>query len=97
MGFVCTARESEPELIDDAVVVPIGYHDAEPKSYSLLIAFDDLPGGVGEEFFFCVVEANTETNAEVRYWSGQDVAKFASASDRIFIRTKLFAGTEPLL
>ncbi len=45
MSFVCTARDSQPQLIGDSVVVPIGYDDAEPKSYSLLIAFDTMAGG----------------------------------------------------
>jgi hypothetical protein len=96
MGFMCTAADTNIELIGDAVVVPIGYDDIEPKSYSLLISFDALPGG-DEEFFFCVVEANTEDGTEARHWSGLDVAKFASKEDRILIRHMLLAGTEQLL
>jgi hypothetical protein len=62
----------------------------------LLISFDVLPGG-GEEFFFCLVEANTETNTEIRYWSGLDVAKFTSKEDRTLICSQLLSGTEKLL
>jgi hypothetical protein len=96
MSFVCIAHDSQPRLIGDSVVVPIGYDDMEPKSYSLLIAFDMTAGG-DAEFFFCVIELNHETNEEIRYWSGLDVAKFANLADRAFIRHALLGGTEILL
>jgi|ERR1700722_19902776 hypothetical protein len=99
MGFVCTAgnaEKSEPQLIGDSVVVPIGYDDVAPRSYSLLIAFDRTGGG-DEEFFFCMIEANHDDNTETRYWSGLDVARFAPEADRKLIRTTLLAGTELLL
>jgi hypothetical protein len=96
MGFICTAATTEAELVGGTVVVPVGYDDAQPKSYSLLISFDVLPGG-DEEFFFCLVEANTEERTEVRYWSGLDVSRFASKKDRILIRHALMDGTKRLL
>ncbi len=83
MGFVCTAaaEKSSVEVIKDSVIIPIGYDDREPKSYSLLIAFEPMAGG-NPEFFFCVIEANHQDNTEIRYWSGLDVAKFASTDAR---------------
>lgn len=77
-------------------MVPIGYDDDEPESYSLLIAFDTMAGG-GAEFFFCVIEQNHETNTETRYWSGLEVAKFTSDEDRTFILGALLDGTRELL
>jgi hypothetical protein len=96
MAFVCTAGKSQPELIGDSVVVPIGYDDAEPASYSLLIGFDTLPGG-DAEYFFCLIKANHAENTETRYWSGLEVAKFTSREDRILIRSAVLEGTQLLL
>ncbi len=96
MGFVCTADAAEFELIGDAIVVPVGYDDVEPKSYFLLISFDVLPGG-DEEFFFCLVEANAEDRTEARYWSGLDVSRFVTREDRVLIRHALLEGTTRLL
>jgi hypothetical protein len=72
--------------------MPLGYDDQEPKSYTLIIGFDATAGG-DPEFYFCVVEVNHEENTETRYWSGLDVAKFASKDDRRLIRSALLIGT----
>src|SRR5258708_3070408 len=98
MGFVCTAaaEKSSVEVIKDSVIIPIGYNDKEPKSYSLLIAFEPMAGG-NPEFFFCVIEANHQDNTEIRYWSGLDVAKFASTGARNTILNTLLFGTKRLL
>jgi hypothetical protein len=98
MGFVCTAaaEKSNLELIKDSVIIPIGYDDKEPKSYSLLIAFEPMAGG-DFEFFFCIIEASHQDNTEIIYWSGLEVAKFASSYARNSILNTLLFGTRRLL
>ena len=84
MGFVCTTTGKEFEIADDTVLMPIGYDDQEPKSYTLIIGFDSMAGG-DPEFYFCILEVNTEEHTELRHWSGLDVAKFTSKDDRRLI------------
>ena len=96
MAFVCTALDPKPVLVGDAIVVPIGYDNTEPKSYSLLIAFDTMAGGA-DEFFFCVIAANTADNTETRYWSGLETANFMTGSDRALVHRALIVGTDALL
>jgi hypothetical protein len=98
MAFVCTAQdwESNIQLTDEAAVIPIGYDDAEPWSYSLLMSFDIMAGG-DVEFFFCIIRVDNHDGSEVRYWSGLEVAKFASSGQRAIIRQALLDGLGRLL
>src|ERR1700681_3996418 len=98
MGFVCTAaaEKSSVELIKDSVIIPIGYDDKEPKSYSLLIAFEPM-AGVTPEFFFCIIEANHRDNTETRFWRGIELANFVSPYARNTIMNTLLFGTKCLL
>jgi hypothetical protein len=98
MAFVCTANSwlSNILLIGDAVIIGIGYDDDAPASYSLLISFDVMAGG-DLELFFCVIKVDNVDGTETRYWSGLEVARFASREQRADIRLALAGGLTALL
>lgn len=49
------------------------------------------------EFYFVIVEVNTDTDEERELWSGLDTRHILSKGDRILIRTALLAGVEYFL
>jgi hypothetical protein len=98
MAFVCTADRwrSNLQLVREAAIIGIGYDDVAPESYTLLVSFDVMAGG-DSEFFFCVIEVDNQDGIETRYWSGLEVARFASREQRALIRGALLGGLELLL
>jgi hypothetical protein len=93
MGFVCTAagENSQADLIGGTIIVPIGYDDTFPKSYSVLAGLSPTGGGI-DEFFVCIVEANTEDRTEIEYWSGlQTRDLFAPSERKAVLDTIVFA------
>ncbi|WP_428988856.1 hypothetical protein [Methylocapsa aurea] len=79
-----------------AVVVNIGFDDTEPLNYSLIVGLD-LMGAGAIEYYFHIVEANSETEDEYIYWSGRDTASFIPSDDRVVILGALLTATHVLL
>jgi hypothetical protein len=96
MSFVCTYTggnaQRKENLVKDSLIIPVGYDDALPRLYSLLIGFEVMAGG-DLEYFFCLVEVDTEAKTERVYWSGLDVGRLVSKDDRPLIRLALLEGT----
>jgi hypothetical protein len=82
---------------DDSVALPVGYDDASDKSYSYVIGFAPLPGGVGTELYFVLIETDHAQGVAHEFWSGLDVAKFVSREDRARLLEVVAAGIELLL
>jgi hypothetical protein len=96
MAFILSLLNLDLKIADESVTVPIGYDDARPLSYSLLIGL--TPTGGGEpEYFFCVVEANTETETETQFWSGLDTKDIITGRNREMVVVALRIGTMELL
>ena len=85
MAFVCTAGDFPPEVINGELVIPIGYDDQNPLSYSVLMGFSPTGGGESE-FYWVIVQTNTAEDTETPFWSGLDTKGIFSQEDRILIR-----------
>jgi hypothetical protein len=99
MAFVCTAvgDGSNAKAWGQTVVIPIGYDDNSPLSYSLLIGLAPMAGG-DLEYYFCVVEADTTTGEEAHTYSGLDTRQIiTSLAHRKLVLHDVMAGTELLL
>ena len=77
MAFVCTAfGQGTPfEYVNDTVLMPIGYDNAERKSYSIMTGFTPTGGG-DLEYYLCILEANHSENTEAQLWSGLETKAF---------------------
>jgi hypothetical protein len=96
MSFICTAGDFPPELINGDVVIPIGYDGDSSLQYSILLGFAEMAGG-DLEFFWVIVQVDTESGEEIELWSGLDTKVIFGKDDRILIRTALLTGIEFLL
>jgi hypothetical protein len=98
MAFVCTADDwrTSIRIVEETVIIGRGYDDVEPESYSLLIFLDVMAGG-DLELFFCIIKADQDGAEAARYWSGLEVARFASQQQRAAILEALLRGLESLL
>jgi hypothetical protein len=79
-----------------ALVVPIGYDDEEPWSFTLLLGFSAMAGG-DLEYFFCVVQADHETGQKTQMFSGLETRLIFNKSDREHVLGAALWGTEKLL
>lgn len=87
--FVCTVSHEHTmfDLIREGsalfVLVPIGYDDDADRDVSYYASVGvDVAGGGGTEMFFAIIEADHETGADYRYWSGRDTSSFILGRDR---------------
>lgn len=95
MAFVCTANldRSSFEIILNTVVIPIGYDDERPGlNYSAVVGFAPMAGTDDVEYFFYIVEAESNEGFATNYWTGTKTKDFIpSAIDRkIILHTVLF-------
>jgi hypothetical protein len=88
--FICTLPGSQADIAIDAqaAVVPIGYDDIEPKSFTILVGFAASPG---------VVEADHETGQEFHLYSGLETKHIFNTLDRQLVLDAAFWATEKLL
>jgi hypothetical protein len=98
MTFIRTAvlTQFEVTLRNETAVIPLGYDDTRPLSYALLIGLEPLPGG-DVEHFFCIIETDTQTRIETRFWSGADTRDIFAGVDRKIVLEAVRAGTTQLL
>ncbi|NJL08927.1 MAG: hypothetical protein HC900_12290 [Methylacidiphilales bacterium] len=102
MPFVCTI---DPDSIQAAffqeggdylIVIPIGFDDASPLTYSLMVTLSPSGGGL-LEYAFCIIEANDVEYSENQIWSGLESARFLKGDDRKDVLSLLIQCTKFLL
>lgn len=102
MAFVLTLSDQEQSATvnargtDIVVIVPLGYDDVRPLVYSLMLGLSPMAGG-DLEYFFCIIEANSQDNTETQLWSGVDTRHLFSREDRNAILKGLLGATEMLI
>jgi hypothetical protein len=78
------------------VVLPIGYDDDAGIDYTLMVGFDEAPGGI-LEFFFCIIEVDVITGCEHTIWSGKYVSRKFTQYHRCVLREYLISVARRLL
>lgn len=102
MAFVCTCREDafNVEVFQrgsaSLAVLQIGYDDESSLVFTMAVGFEPLPGG-DSEFFFHVVEGDTETDHEHTYWSGRETGFISAREDRRAILDAVLTLTQGLI
>lgn len=102
MAFVLTLDPQEQSVTvnrhgnEIVVIVPLGYDDARPYIYSLMLGLSPMAGG-DLEFFFCIIEANNQDESEKQLWSGLDTLEIFLTDDRTAILKGLLGATEMLI
>jgi len=102
MAFILTLNPEEQSATvnrhgnEIVVIVPLGYDDARPLIYSLMLGLSPMAGG-DLEFFFCIIEADNQYNTEKQLWSGLDTTEIFSGEHRTSILKGLLGATEMLV
>ncbi|HEY1798207.1 MAG TPA: hypothetical protein VGG57_18985 [Stellaceae bacterium] len=66
-----------------AAVAYVGYDDACPLTYSIMVGFE--VGAACLEYYFKFIEADAEDYTERDYWDGREVGEFVDAASRSHI------------
>lgn len=103
MAFICTIEHDNysgsvfKKGNSHASILPIGYDDADDKSYSLFVSLDPVVADEDSlELSFRVMEWDGGTDSEHAFWSGKDTS-FIESNDRSAILRMLAAAVNRLL
>jgi hypothetical protein len=102
MGFVCTAARQTYHFDvfrrgdSYAITFPVGYDDTEDLNYFAMIGLESMPPGE-LEYYFCLLRIDGVNKTEQTIWSGRDLPRGISETDRRAILAVILMATASLL